>query len=218
MAVLEISIINLERIIMENINVYIKCYCPNVSGEGINRPASSTGGKLIWEYLMSDALFSDFLLRKTNEIEGSIKNTGQTLNKLYVDVFYNMDDNKLSVNLDYYTKEGATQSFTNDFEIQFGEINQHADTVKKGQVLKEFLIKEIKRVDSRMENIFYIILFVAIVLPISTAIYTAESFSTYRLVIFSISLVLAVYAWIDQAYYINRCLPKETEFRQQMKI
>lgn len=212
---------------MNNIDVYIKCYYPNAPVERFanqylyvmrNRCLSASGCKLIWEYLISDAHFNDFLFRKIKDVEDTIKNTGQMLSKLYVDVFYSRGDSKLLIDLDVYTNEGGNQSFKNDFEIQFSEVTQLVNTVKKGQALKEFLMDEIRRVDSRISKLLLTILFLTIVLPCSIAIYAFES-SSHELLYFAASLFLPLFgARMFPDYCINHCSPKETEFWLKLKI
>lgn len=205
---------------MENIDVYVKCYyhCSvDRAYDDRNRPVSVTGCKMIWAYLLSDTHFNDLLQRKINATENSTQSSGQTLSELYIDVFWYRQEEKLSVNFDFYTKEGGQQLFNNAFEIPFADMNRSVDTAKKGQGLREFLLQETKRVDKSV-SLFLGIMFISIVTSLFLGIY---GFVLQHHELFPYAVILFLPAAGYQLLLglcIRLYLPKETQYKTKLNL
>ena len=198
--------------IMENINVYVKCYYPHFDR---SRCLSVTGCKMLWIYLQSDAHFNDLLQCKVNGIiENSIQSSGQTLSELYIDVFWDRDRKveQLSINFDFYTKEGGHLAFNNVFEISFTDMNRSVDTAKKGYDLRKFLLKETKQVDKGI-ILFFSIELISVITSLVLAAYGLES-NHYELFFYVAILILPL---LGNQLLIPLCispfLPKKTEYK-----
>lgn len=199
---------------METIDIFIKCY---YELDHKNRCFSANSCKLAWEYLLSDAQFSNLLRQSIMYIDNSNQQSGQSFSQLYIDIFYNEEINQLSVILNFYTKEGSAWK-PNSFKITFDDITRNVDTAKKGKTLRKILQNEkemlISKVTDRYQLLLGIILAVTI-LPIVCAL----TVSFYFFIVAAFGF-LFMYGILQDSfeYLVKRYLPKNNEYKTSYSL
>lgn len=193
---------------MENIDIYIKCYFSLI---GRNHLVSESITEHAWEYVLSEQSFCKFLHNKIEEVEVKTNQTGQTVKDMYIDIFYNQDNDELKIILYFYTKEEC--EFKSETYLKFPDFNTPVNTVKKYHTVKKDIERESRKVTYKsiiasLLAIFLLILGQFLILY-SINIYNISLVSVIGIVL----LGLGVYFDRIKDEIINRCLSKNTELK-----